>query len=83
MTSPEIQKQGSTQLSDPPVLAETYEDPDVQRALPFARELKQAVEQAQPRPVSPVYPQISQAICENINRALAGQSSPEEALRQA
>ena len=46
-------------------------DPDVKEALPFAPELKQAVEQAQPRPVSPVYSQISQAIYKNVNQALS------------
>ena len=35
------------------------------------------------RPVSPVYPQISQAIYENVNAALAGQTSPEDALKKA
>jgi multiple sugar transport system substrate-binding protein len=55
----------------------------VQKALPFADELKQAVTQAKSRPVSPVYPQISQAIYKNVNRALAGQTSAEEALKAA
>ena len=35
-------------------------------------ELKQAIEQAKARPVSPVYPQISQAIYKNVNAALSG-----------
>jgi multiple sugar transport system substrate-binding protein len=30
-----------------------------------------------------VYPQISQAIYENVNEALAGRVSPEEALQNA
>jgi multiple sugar transport system substrate-binding protein len=33
--------------------------------------------------VSPVYPQISQAIYRNVNAALSGQTSPENALKQA
>jgi multiple sugar transport system substrate-binding protein len=33
--------------------------------------------------VSPVYPQISQAIYKNVNSALAGQQSPEDAIQQA
>jgi multiple sugar transport system substrate-binding protein len=55
----------------------------VQKALPFAAELKQAVTQAKSRPVSPVYPQISQAIYKNVNKALAGQMSPQDALKTA
>ena len=38
---------------------------------------------ARPRPVSPVYPQISQAIYKNVNQALTGQKSPEDAMKQA
>jgi trehalose/maltose transport system substrate-binding protein len=33
--------------------------------------------------VSPVYPQISQAIYKNVNAALAGQKSPADAMKQA
>jgi hypothetical protein len=55
------------------VLNATYDDPQVQNALPFAEELRQAVTQAKSRPVSPVYPQISQAIYKNVNEALAWQ----------
>jgi multiple sugar transport system substrate-binding protein len=34
-------------------------------------------------PVSPVYPQISQAIYKNVNAALSGQTTPQEALKKA
>ena len=33
--------------------------------------------------MSPVYPQISQAIYKNVNQALSGQQSPEDALKNA
>jgi multiple sugar transport system substrate-binding protein len=55
----------------------------VKKLRPFAPQQKQAVEQANPRPVSPVYPQISQAIYKNVNLALSGEASPEEAIKQA
>ena len=32
--------------------------------------------------MSPVYPQISQAVYNNVNAALAGQTSPEDALKK-
>jgi multiple sugar transport system substrate-binding protein len=35
------------------------------------------------RPVSPVYTQISQAIYKNVNNALAGRASPQDALKKA
>jgi multiple sugar transport system substrate-binding protein len=63
----------------PPVLTEVYSDPKVEKTLPFAADLLKAVEQAQPRPVSPVYPQISEAIFTNVYAALQGDASPDEA----
>jgi trehalose/maltose transport system substrate-binding protein len=82
-TSPENQKMNAAEFALPPVLDATYNDPAVKKALPFAAELKQAVTQAKSRPVSPVYPQISQAIYKNVNQALAGQMSPQDALKAA
>jgi trehalose/maltose transport system substrate-binding protein len=61
----------------------TYDQPEVKKAIPFAPEIRQAVEQARARPVSPVYPQISQAIYRNVNDALAGRASPEQAMKRA
>jgi multiple sugar transport system substrate-binding protein len=83
LTSPAIEKQDAAKYSLAPVLNATYDDPEVKKALPFAAELKQAVTQAKSRPVSPVYPQISQAIYKNVNQALAGQVAPADALKTA
>jgi multiple sugar transport system substrate-binding protein len=82
-TSPEVMKLAAVKYSKAPVLAETYDDPDVQKALPFAAELKQSVEQAKSRPVSPVYTQISQAIYKNVNAVLSGSADPKSALKKA
>jgi multiple sugar transport system substrate-binding protein len=60
-----------------------YDDPAVQKAYPFAAELKQSVSQAKARPVSPVYPQISEAIYNNVNAALSGKTSPADAMKAA
>ena len=49
----------------------------------FATELKNSVGQAKARPLSPVYPQISEAIYENVNAALSGRVSPADALKKA
>jgi multiple sugar transport system substrate-binding protein len=81
LTQPESIKRDAAKYSLAPVLTETYDDPAVKKALPFAADLKQAVEQANSRPVSPVYTQISQAIYKNVNEALSGKVSPEEALK--
>jgi multiple sugar transport system substrate-binding protein len=81
-TSPDQQVIQVTEASLPAVLTDVYSDPKVEKALPFAADLLQAVEQAQPRPVSPVYPQISEAIYTNVYAALQGDSSPDEAASQ-
>jgi multiple sugar transport system substrate-binding protein len=81
--SPEIQKEYAAQFSLSPVKAAIYDDKEVQKAIPFATDLRQAITQARARPVSPVYPQISQAIYKNVNSALSGQTSPEDAVKQA
>ena len=78
-TEPEQQKLMATEASLPPTLTETYDDPAVKKALPFAEELRAAIEQAQPRPVSAVYPQITEAIYDNVFAALQGDMSPDEA----
>jgi multiple sugar transport system substrate-binding protein len=83
LSSPEIEQMYAAKYSIAPTLSATYDDPAVKQALPFAAELKQAIEQAKSRPVSPVYPQISQAIYKNVNEALAGQMSPQDALKNA
>jgi len=80
LTSPEWQKVIMTKASLPASLSETYDDPDVQKAFPVALELRKAVEQAQARPVSPVYPQISEAIYKNVHDALSGKAQPDAAV---
>jgi multiple sugar transport system substrate-binding protein len=78
-TSPEAQVIQASKASLPAVLNDVYDDPQVKKALPFASELRDAVEQAKPRPVSPVYPQISEAIYNNVFAVLQGDMSPDEA----
>jgi multiple sugar transport system substrate-binding protein len=72
-----------SKYSVPSPLSATYDQPEVQKAIPFYKELKASIEQAKARPVSPVYPQISQAIYKNVNRAISGQTSAEDAMKQA
>jgi multiple sugar transport system substrate-binding protein len=78
-TQPDQQVIQATEASLPAVVSEVYDDPKVQKAAPFATELRDAVEQAKPRPVSPVYPQISEAIYTNVYAALQGDKSPDQA----
>ena len=81
LTSAEVEKVNFAKFSITPTTIATYDDPEVKKAIPFAAELKANVEAAHARPVTPVYPQVSQAIYKNVNAALAGQTTPEAALK--
>jgi multiple sugar transport system substrate-binding protein len=82
VTGTENNVRNASQFSLAPVLTSAYDDAKVKKALPFSDQLKQAVAQAHARPVSPVYPQISQAIYNNVNDALAGRQAPDAAVKK-
>lgn len=82
-TSPAAQKKFFIQSSLPAVLTQTYKDKEVVKKVPFAAELLKAVQQGKPRPVSPVYPQISEAIYRNVYSVLSKGTSPKSALAKA
>jgi multiple sugar transport system substrate-binding protein len=83
ITGTENQKRQFLTASQSPTLKAIYDDPEVQETYEFASTLRDAISQAKSRPVSPVYPQVSQAIYNNVNEALAGRVSPEDALKKA
>jgi multiple sugar transport system substrate-binding protein len=83
LTSEKRMTRNAVKFSKTPTLNASYADPAVKKALPFIDQLKQAVEQAKSRPVSPVYSQISQAIYKNVNNALSGSTDPKSALSKA
>jgi multiple sugar transport system substrate-binding protein len=83
LTSEKRMTKNAVEFSKAPTLTASYEDPAVKKAMPFIDELKQSVEQAKSRPVSPVYTQISQAIFKNVNNALSGSTDPKAALAKA
>jgi multiple sugar transport system substrate-binding protein len=83
ITGTENQKAQMLSASQSSTLKATYDDPEIQEKYAFATQLRDAISQAKARPVSPVYPQISQAIYKNVNEALAGRVSPEDALKTA
>jgi multiple sugar transport system substrate-binding protein len=81
--SSEWQKEQILKFSLASVVPDVYEDAEVKKAFPYAPQLLQALSQAKARPVSPVYTQISQAIYKNVNDALAGRVSAEDAVKKA
>ncbi|HMT48573.1 ABC transporter substrate-binding protein [uncultured Dietzia sp.] len=71
---------GFAQESFPPVLASIYDDEALQQEFPYMTALKAALENAQPRPVTPFYPAVSKAIQDNTFAALKDQKTVEQAL---
>lgn len=80
--SPDWQKHVAMDNSQAPVNEAAYTAPEVQAKMPFAAELLASVKGAKPRPVSPVYPQISQAINKNVYSVLSGTATADEAVRK-
>ncbi len=62
---------------------QVYEDAEVRAALPFLPDLLPALEQAQPRPVTPYYLMISQVLQPELSAVVAGIRTPGEAMRLA
>ncbi|HET6700438.1 MAG TPA: hypothetical protein VFH14_01465, partial [Gemmatimonadaceae bacterium] len=59
-------------------------DPALRAALAIpADDARRAVESATPRPVTPLYTQLSEILQIELHRALAGQRTPEAALADA
>jgi multiple sugar transport system substrate-binding protein len=61
-----------------------YQDPDLASglAIPPAT-VRRIIEYAVPRPVTPIYTQLSEILQIQLHRALTRQSEPERALAQA
>ncbi|MFN3601774.1 MAG: ABC transporter substrate-binding protein [Dietzia sp.] len=71
---------GFAEQSFPPVLSSIYDDEALQQEFPYMPALKAALENAEPRPVTPYYPAVSKAIQDNTFAALRGEKSVEQAL---
>jgi multiple sugar transport system substrate-binding protein len=83
ITGTENQKRQMLDFSQSATLKAIYDDADIKKKYAFASQLRDAISQAKSRPVSPVYPQVSQAIYQNVNAALSGKATPEQALKTA
>lgn len=81
MTGTEGQKITAIEGGSAPTLRALYEDEDVREAAPlFAdEEFVSTLENAVPRPVTPIYPQISDIMQIELSRALSEDITPEEA----
>lgn len=61
------------------MLASIYDDASLTEKYPYLPALKQSLEAAAPRPVSPFYPAISKAIQDNAYAALTADKSIDDA----
>ena len=62
LSQPANQAVASEKGGLPPTSEAGYRDPKVKKAFPFAALLRESIEAAGPRPVTPAYADISQAI---------------------
>ena len=74
------QKQLAVQGSFTPALQSVYNDATVKQKQPLFTKLQPILQNSLPRPVSPVYPDLSNIIQNNIHQALTKAVSPATAL---
>lgn len=84
LTRPEQMLERAAVVGQYPARAALYEDPRLAAALDRdVAPMAEAVAQARPRPVTPVYTQLSEILQIQLHRALTRQSEPREALETA
>jgi multiple sugar transport system substrate-binding protein len=80
MLGPYAQKQLALQATLTPALKSVYNDPEVQQKQPLFTKIFPILQTALPRPVSPVYQELSHMIQIRVHQALLKQVSPQDAL---
>lgn len=83
LTSYESQKLVSTTIGFRPTRKALYSDRELLDAQPYMADLYEVFENARPRPVTPGYVAMSQALQPEFSAVLANVKTPEEALRDA
>jgi ABC-type glycerol-3-phosphate transport system substrate-binding protein len=74
------QKEAAIKASLTVTLQSIYDDADVLKANPFFAKLKPVFQTAQPRPVTPKYPDVTLAIQQQVHNALLKQAAPADAM---
>jgi multiple sugar transport system substrate-binding protein len=80
MLGAEAQKQLAIGASWTPSLKSVYDDADVKQKQPLFTKLQPILQNSLPRPVSPVYPDLSNIIQNHVHQALTKQATPANAL---
>jgi multiple sugar transport system substrate-binding protein len=81
LESQETQTYFATQGSLAPVIASLYDDPALVAKLPYLPTLKTSILHAVPRPVTPFYPAVTQAVEDNAYAAIKGDKTVAQALK--
>jgi trehalose/maltose transport system substrate-binding protein len=81
LASPHIEAQLVNRTGVASPLTATFEDQSI--TTPGIEVVRRALEQAKPRPVTPAWAGISEAIYENVHAALTGDITARQALRAA
>ncbi len=80
MTAPEQQKFYALEGSYLPTLTALYDDPEIKESVPTIRLGGEALKNTVPRPVSPVYSDMSLKMAEEFNALLGGDTEPQQAI---
>ena len=81
LDEPAQQRTILTKATLAPVDESLYSEPDLVKQFPYLPTLLKSIETAVPRPVTPFYPAVTEAIETNAYAALQGQKSTEQALK--
>jgi multiple sugar transport system substrate-binding protein len=80
MEEPAQQKWDLTQGTLAPVTTSLYSDPTLTKKFPYLPTLLKSIQTAVPRPVTPFYPDVTEAIETNVYAALQGDKTTQQAL---
>jgi multiple sugar transport system substrate-binding protein len=84
LTAPEQMLERARVAAQLPSRQSLYDSPELAAALDMPlQDVRAAVAAAVPRPVTPVYSELSELLQVQLHRALTGQLSPEDALNRA
>jgi multiple sugar transport system substrate-binding protein len=84
LTAPSQMLERAREAAQLPARKALYDDPALADALSMpVLEVRRAIEAATPRPVTPVYSELSDILQLRLHRALSRQQEPESALRDA
>ncbi|MCW5559775.1 MAG: ABC transporter substrate-binding protein, partial [Verrucomicrobiae bacterium] len=80
LTSSDTQRKVAVELGYNPVRRALYADESLLELRPFLKDLHPILLEARPRPVTPYYLLISEAVQPEISAVVVGRKSPDEAL---